>query len=64
MEEFRNSEAWDHLDTLTCPKLCFAHSQKDMTIEGEGIRSLGNKERVLENVIRQMIPITARLPAA
>jgi len=35
-----------------------------MTIEGEGIRSLGNKETVLENVIRQMTPVTARLPAA
>lgn len=49
---------------LGLSKAVFSQSRENMTIEGEGEGSLGNKEIDLENVIRQMVPITARLPPA
>lgn len=57
-------KTWATLTLRLAPKLGFPQSQKNMKIEGEGESSPVNKEIVLENVIRQMVPITARLPAA
>ena len=60
-----NSEGPCHLGSqLACSKQCFPQSPENLTIEGRGEGSLDNKEIDLENGMRQMVPITARLPAA